>query len=46
MKYLLDVVVLLELVNYGEHFGGLLFRQLGRNRTDVFVLGQIGRSHV
>ena len=44
MKYLLNVVVLLELVNYGEHFRGLLFRQLGRNRTDVFVLGRQRRD--
>src|SRR4051794_28340210 len=38
MEYLLHVVILLELVDEGENFRGLRFRQLGRNRADIFVL--------
>ena len=38
VKDFLDVVVLLEFVDQGEYFGGLLFRQLGGHRADVFVL--------
>ena len=37
--HLLHVVVLLELVDQLQHFGGLRFGQLGRREADVFVLG-------
>ncbi len=38
VKYFLDVVVLLELVDESEHFRGLLFGQFCRDGADVFVL--------
>ena len=39
VKDFLDVVVLFEFVNQRQHFRRLLFRQLGWNCTDIFVLG-------
>jgi hypothetical protein len=39
VKYLLHIIVLFELVDHRQNFRCLFFRQLGRNRADVFVLG-------
>ena len=39
VKYLLHVIVLFKPVDHGQNFRRLFFRELGRNRADVFVLG-------
>jgi hypothetical protein len=39
VKYLLHVIILFELVDHGQNFRRLFFRQLSRHRTDVLVLG-------
>src|SRR3569833_667241 len=42
VKDFLDVLVLLEFVDEGQHFRGLLLGQLGRNGADVFVFRRYG----